>query len=205
MKSLQAGNSIRALARRYRRAFTLTEIMTAMALFSLVVLGVLYSHMFGLRVFNITATRLSASQGSRAALNRVSDDIRSGKVLYVGNGNATSFTNSPLNSPRTGNALEIFPSTSTTNFIRYFMDPSANALKRFDSGSGVAQVVAPFITNRIVFYAEDYAGNALTNDQNNRIIRMDLEFYQWEFPVAQVGAYYDSYHLQTRIARRTID
>jgi hypothetical protein len=188
-----------------RCAFTITEIMTSMAIFSLVMLGVLYSHLFGLRVFNISATRLSASQSSRAALNRVCEDIRSGKLLYVGNGSSTGFTNVPLNIPRLGNALEIFPSVSTNAFIRYFMDANAKALKRFDSSSGNVQTIAPFITNQIVFSAEDYAGNTLTNDQNNRIIRLDLEFYQWEFPVAQVGAYYDSYHLQTRIARRNIE
>jgi hypothetical protein len=179
--------------------------MTATAVFSLVIIGVVYSHLFGLRLFNITATRLGATAGSRAALNRVCDDIRSGKLLYVGNGDSTSFTNIPLNNARLGNALEIFPSTSTNSFVRYFMDPSAQALKRFDSSSGKVQVIAPFITNQVVFYAEDFSGHALTNDQNNRIIRMDLEFYQWEFPVAQVGAYYDSYRLQTRIARRTIE
>jgi prepilin-type N-terminal cleavage/methylation domain-containing protein len=188
-----------------RRAFTITEIMTSMAIFSLVILGVLYSHLFGLRVFNICATRLSACQSSRAALNRVCEDIRSGKLLYVGNGDSTGFTHIPLNSPRLGNALEIFPSVSTNVFIRYFMDASTKALKRFDSSSGNMQVIAPFITNQIAFSAEDYAGNTLTNDQNNRIIRLDLDFYQWEFPVAQVGAYYDSYHLQTRIARRNIE
>jgi prepilin-type N-terminal cleavage/methylation domain-containing protein len=187
------------------RAFTLTEIMTSMAIFSLVILGVLYSHLFGLRLFNISATRLSASQSSRTALDRVCDDIRSGKLLYIGNGSSSGFTNVTLNNPRLGNALEIFSSTSTNNFVRYFMDPGAKALKRFDSGSGSVQVIAPFITNQIVFTAEDYAGNALTNDQNNRIIRMDLDFYQWEFPVAHVGAYYNSYHLQTRISRRNIE
>jgi hypothetical protein len=36
---------------------------------------------------------------------------------------------------------------------------------------------------------------------------MMLDFYQWEFPVAQAGAgaFYDYYHLQTRMTRRTIE
>ena len=72
-----------ALARRSTAAFTLAEIMTAAAVFSLVIIGVVYSHLFGLRLFNITATRLGATAGSRAALNRVCDDIRSGKVTRI--------------------------------------------------------------------------------------------------------------------------
>jgi len=190
---------------RSNRGFTITELMTSMTIFSLVMVGVLYSHLFGLRCFNISATRLSACQSSRFALNRVCEDIRSGKLLYIGNGSSSGFTNIPLNSPRVGNALEIFPAVATNAYIRYFMDDGAQALKRFDSSSGKVLVIAPFITNQIVFRAEDYAGNALTNDQNNRIIRLDLDFYQWEFPVAQIGAYYDSYHLQTRVARRNIE
>lgn len=194
----------RARNRRREVAFTLAELMISMSLLSLVIIGALYAHLFGLRVFNICATRLSASQSSRSALSRLCEDIRSGRLLYVGNGSSSGFTNIPLNRPRSGNALQVFPSTTTNSYFVYFMDPGAQALKRFDSASGSVQLVSPFITNQVVFTAEDYAGNTLTNDQNNRIIKLDLEFYQWEFPVAQVGAYYDSYHLQTRIARRSI-
>src|SRR5690348_5145145 len=41
------------------RAFTIAEIMTAMAIFSMVMVAVVYCHLFGLRLFNISATRLS--------------------------------------------------------------------------------------------------------------------------------------------------
>ncbi|HLH54606.1 MAG TPA: prepilin-type N-terminal cleavage/methylation domain-containing protein [Verrucomicrobiae bacterium] len=188
-----------------RSGFTLAEITTAMAIFSLVTVAVLYSHLFGLRVFNICATRLSASQGSRSALSHLYEDVRSGKLVYVGNGSSAGFTNVPLNNPRQGNALQIFQSSATNQFVRYFMDPGTQSLRRYDSASGQLQVIAPFVTNLVAFSAEDYAGNSLTNDQNNRVIKLELDFYQWEFPVAQVGAYYDSYHLQTRISRRNIE
>jgi prepilin-type N-terminal cleavage/methylation domain-containing protein len=194
-----------AAANRGRKAFTLAELMTATAIFSLVVLGALSCHLFGMRVFNICATRLSASQGSRRALNRVCEDIRSGKLLYIGNGNGAGFTNISQNNPRLGNALEIYPIAGSNAFVRYFMDSSAQALKRYDSTSGNVQTIAPFVTNQVAFSAEDYAGNVLTNDQNNRVIRLELDFYQWQFPAAQAGAFYDSYHLQTRIARRNIE
>jgi hypothetical protein len=190
-----------------RSAFTLAEIMTAMGLFSLVVIGVVYAQIFGMRMFTITSTRLSAGDSARKVLNRVRDDVRSGKVLYVGNGDGTHFTNILLNNLRQGNALQIHPTTDTNVFIRYYLDPTRQCLMRAASGGGPAQSVAPYLTNRIAFIAEDYGGHTLTNDQNNRVIRMDLDFYQWEFPVARVGvgAYYDYYHLQTRMTRRTIE
>lgn len=188
-------------------AFTLAEILTAMGLFSLVVVGVVFSQLVGMRMFNVTATKLSASDNARKVLNCVRDDVRSGKMLEVGNGDNTSFTNIPLNGLRQGNALQIYPTADTNVFIRYYLDPISQSLKRTTNGGTQARVIAPYLTNRIAFIAEDYAGHTLTNDQNNRVIRMVLDFYQWEFPVAQAGAgaFYDYYHVQTRITRRTIE
>lgn len=183
--------------------FTLSEIMVAMAIFSLVVIGVVYSHIFGLKMFNITATKLTASQGARAALNRVRDEIRSAKTVYVGNGNRAGFASVTGNAPRQGNAVRIVPSANTNISIWYYVDPQDEKLKRATTNQ--LEVIASFITNQVAFYAEDYLGNVLTNDQNNRVIKMSLEFYQWEFPVTRVGAYYDYYHLQTRITRRAIE
>jgi hypothetical protein len=201
---------IRSASRRSptaRSAFTLAEIMTAMGLFSLVVIGVVYSQLFGMRMFNVTSTRVAASDNARKVLNRVRDDIRSGKLLYVGSGSSTSFTHIALNSLHQGNALQIYPTTDTNVFIRYYLDTATQTLRRTASGTGQDQVLAPYLTNQIAFIAEDFRGYTLTNDQNNRVIKMVLDFYQWEFPVAQAGAgaYYESYHLQTRLTRRTIE
>ena len=190
-----------------RSGFTLAEIMTATGLFSLVVIALVYSQLFGMRTFNITSTRVAASDNARKVLNRVRDDVRSGKLLYVGSGSSTGFTHIALNSPHQGNALQIHPTTDTNVFIRYYLDTATQTLRRTANGTGRVEVLAPFLTNQIAFIAEDFAGHTLTNDQNNRVIKMVLDFYQWEFPVAQVGAgaFYDSYHLQTRITRRTIE
>lgn len=189
------------------RGFTLPEIMAATMLFSLVMIAVVYSHLFGLRMFNITATKLSASTNARQALGQLRDDIRSAKMLCVGNGNNTGFTNIAGNGLREGNALEIFPTTDTNTYVRYYLDWTKQELERVNSGSTQPVVVARYITNQVAFLAEDYAGNILTTDQNNRVIHLNLQFYQWEFPVAQAGsgAFYDYYQLQTRITRRAIE
>jgi prepilin-type N-terminal cleavage/methylation domain-containing protein len=198
-------HSLRGVTGR-RDAFTLTEILTAMAVFSLVMVGAFYSHLFGLRMFNVTATKLSASENSRVVLNRVVDEVRSGKLVYVGNGSSASFTATPTDTPQEGNALQVYPTIDTNVFVRFFLDPSTQTLRRL-STNGSMEVIASYVTNQVVFCAEDYLGNTLTNNQNNRTIKLTLEFYQWEFPVAQVapGAYYDYCRLQTRITRRAID
>jgi type II secretory pathway pseudopilin PulG len=188
-------------------AFTLVEVMVAVSILSLVVLALIYSHLIGLRMFNVTATKLAASQGARAALDQVRDDIRSAKTVYVGTGDNTGFTNAAPGSAQIGNAVQIYPWASTNQFIRYYLDAAQQKLKRLTNGSAVVTIVASSITNRQAFQAEDFAGNVLTNNQNNRVILMSLEFYQWEFPVAQAagGALYDYYRLQTRVTRRALE
>jgi hypothetical protein len=66
----------------------------------------------------------------------------------------------------------------------------------------------------MVFDQEDYMGNVQTNDSNvqnpnNRIIRMELDFYQWEYPLGYIGGTaanaYDFYKLTTKVTRRQID
>lgn len=193
--------------RRIRSAYTLTEILVASALFGLVVIGTVYSHVVGMKMFNVNATKLSASASARSALNSVRDDIRQAKIIYVGNGNASAFTNAPNGKAQEGNAIQIYPTTSTNNYIRYYVNPVTRQLERKVSSSATVKPVAFYLTNSIVFRAEDYDGKALTNNQNNRLVRMILEHYQWEFPVARagVGGHYDYYRLQTRITRRAIE
>ena len=200
--SRRPGSTWRNLA-----AFTLTDLMTALLIFSLVVLGIVYTHLFSLRMFRITVTKLSASAGARKSLNLVRDEIRSGKMLYVGNGDNLGFTRIADNNPQEGNALQIYPTGSTNTYVRYYLDSANQELKRVVAGSTQPIIIARCITNQLAFCAEDFAGNSLTNSQNNRVVRMTLEFFQWDFPAAQAraGSYYDYYRLQTRITRRTIE
>lgn len=183
------------------RAFTITELMIAMGLFALVVIGSILSHVVGLKMCTINQTKLKTTHTARAALSRAEDEIRSAMELHVGNGNITNFTYAGTNQLRQGNAVQIYPTGDTNNFIRYYLDTTDQTLKRVASGGGF-ETIANYITNKIPFAAEDYEGNVLTNDQNNRVIRMNFEFYQWEFAGPNARNVYDYYRLQTRIARR---
>jgi prepilin-type N-terminal cleavage/methylation domain-containing protein len=182
-----------------RGGFTLPEIMIAMTIFLLVIMGVLTTHIFGLKLATVNQSKLIATQDAREALNRVRDDIRSAKIVYVGNGTAGSFARIPANSPQQGNAILIHQTVNTNRFVQYYLDTSDDTLKRRTSGGQIVEV-ANFITNLVPFRAENYLGQVLTNDQNNRVIRMNLEFYQWEFPEE-----YDYYGLQTKVTRRAIE
>lgn len=176
-----------------------------MAIFMMLVGAVVTTQIMGLKLYRISETKLMGTAEGRAALNGVRDEIRMGKILIVGNGNAGTFAPIPDHAPQTGNALQIHPTTNQNLFVRYFLDAGSTSLKRLANGE--VQTVANFITNQLVFSAEDFAGTVLTNNQNNRVIRMTLEFYQWEYPIATVesGGMYDYYRLQTRVTRRTIE
>lgn len=192
--------SLRPHVSRQRDAgFTLPEIMISMTVFLLVILGVLATHIFGLKLATVNQTKLVATHNAREALNRVREDIRSAKIVYVGNGNASSFTRIAPNHPQEGNAILIHRTLNTNGFVQYYLDASDDTLKRRTS-AGQTVDVANFVTNLVLFHAENYLGQVLTNDQNNRVIRMNLEFYQWEFPEA-----FDYYGLQTKVTRRAIE
>jgi type II secretory pathway pseudopilin PulG len=207
-QNLPRALSARGLARSAhgRAAFTIVELMISLAIFSLVIIGSIYCHLMGLKMSTVTQAKLKATQTARAALNRTRDEIRSASILYVGTGSQNGFTNVEQNGPRQGNALQICPTGNTNNYIRYYLDGSDQTLKRIISGSSNPETIANYITNQIGFAAEDFAGNVLTNDQNSRVIRMTLEFSQWEFDVlaANGGSLYDYYRVQTRTARRAL-
>jgi prepilin-type N-terminal cleavage/methylation domain len=189
------------------RGFTLSEIMVVMAIFSMLVICLVSSQIFGLRMHQIAQTKLSATADGRKALNHVRERIRQGKIVLVGHGSNLGFTNIADSYPQIGNAVQIHSTTNMNQFTRFYLDPTDNNLKSITHSGGTPEIVARFVTNRMVFQAEDFRGNVLTNDDNNRVIRMTLEFYQWEYPIATIGngGLYDYYRLQTRITRRLIE
>lgn len=206
------------------RAFTLAEMLIAFAIFSMVVAALVYTQLLALRIYTLAATKLSATSGGRQAMYQIREQIREAKTLQVGNCTAagpTTFVAVSGTNIAQGNALQVFPTTNTSPYIIYYLDTSTttNKLVSYNvtllysgvsvAGSNVAtKVLASYITNSIIFDAEDYRGNILTNDsRNNRVYGVTLQFYQWEYPVGTVGAgaMYDYYQLRSRATRRMID
>src|SRR5258708_2719635 len=107
---------------RNMRAFTLPELMIATSIFSLVSAGVLVGHLFGMRLMEVTMPKLGTDQESRRALGLLIADIRSAKILRIGNGDLGSFASVLINTTQAGNAIELYPSTDTNVVIRYFLD-----------------------------------------------------------------------------------
>lgn len=197
----------RSSGRSSQAGYTLAEIMVASALFSLVILGSVGANIFGLRLYGITKAKLGASDEAREAVSRLVNEVRGAKVVRVGTGSLSSFTAIPMGQPQVGNALQIFPTTNSTPFVRYYWDSADTRFKRTSDGAASSVVVANFITNQIVFRAEDHLGNVMTNGQNNRVINLKLEFYQIQYPIVNIGpgGLFDYYKLETRITRRALE
>lgn len=188
-------------------AFTLPEMMVTSAIMTMIILGAVTTHLVGVNMYQMTKAKLGASDEARSAISKLIDEIRAAKVLKVGSGGLSSFTQAAANTPQMGNSVQIYLSTNTNNFIRYFWDSADKRLKRTTNGSYSEFVVANFISNNLVFTAEDHLGNVITNPQNNRVIGMQLEFFQIQYPIVNIGPgnRFDYYRLSTRITRRTLE
>jgi len=189
--------------------FTLIEILVTSAIFLMVVLAMVAVQIYGLRVYTLAATKLTATTGGRETLNNIRDTIRGAKIVYVGTYSNSTFYAIPNGQQQVGNALQIYTATngSSLNALVFYMDP-AN-LNMSELQNGTVNVLAPYMTNYNCFQAEDYRGTVFTNYQNNPVIHLTMYFYQWEYPVGYIGGSalnaYDYYALQTRITRRAKD
>jgi prepilin-type N-terminal cleavage/methylation domain-containing protein len=85
-----------------RTGFTLAEVMVSMAIVLLAMAAILSCHLFGLRMFEITKAKLGASDDARGSISRMIGEIRSAKLIRIGQGNASSFTEVALNTPQSG-------------------------------------------------------------------------------------------------------
>src|SRR5438034_10633566 len=108
---------------RAPRAFTFVELMVVVAIFSMLILATVATQMFGLRMYRISEGKLLTTADARNTVSHIGNEIRSAKLLYIGNGNDyASFTPVADFAPRIGNALKICSSTDTNSFVFYYWE-----------------------------------------------------------------------------------
>jgi type II secretory pathway pseudopilin PulG len=187
--------------RPFFRGFTLPEVLLTMTICVLITIAVVTSQMFGARLTQFTQAKVNTSDNARSLMRLLNSDIQSARLVRVGQGNSSSFTEALIDTPQQGNALEIYPTTSSNVFLRYFRNASDSKLKRLAT-NGVVADLASNITNLSVFSAEDFRGNVVTTRQHNAVIGIDLQFNRLTNPNLPLGPgqHYKSYRFQTRIA-----
>ena len=182
------------------KGFTLPEILIVMTVFLFVVGGIISANLFGLRMFQITETKLNVAQWSRETIETITGEIHACNSLSIltidTNGNSAGLLDGET---QQGNALQIYPTANTNNYIIYFVNLADQTFRRTDQSSNT-MILADSVTNTLPFSARDFSGNMLTNSQNNQVIHLTLEFHQ----PARFMQGADYYKLETSVTRRAL-
>lgn len=191
---------------RERRSlgFSLVEVLVALAIL-IVLIGVGISiHFFGLRMFTATRMTLEATDDARNFIGSVRDEIRSCTTVIVGKGDYQTFAEIPDDTQQVGNALQIFPRTNANIYTIYFRDTD-KTLKRWSTDTKKLTTICDYVTNYYVFAAQDFRGQVLTNNENNRVIEITLQFLQeYSQNASQKGGLHNYYQAQTKVTRRKV-
>ena len=184
------------------KGFTLPEILIAMTVFLLVVAGIITANLFGLKMFQVNVTKLNVTTWSRETVQKITAEVHACDTVYVGNITTNGVFEGLLDGEtQQGTALLIYPTTNTNNnYIVYFINPSDETFRQTVATlSGTNTVIlADSVTNTIAFSVQNFSGTVLTNNENNRVIHLTLEFNQ---PARfMLGA--DYYKLETSMTRR---
>jgi hypothetical protein len=188
------------LSRCGQAAFTVAEMIVAMAIFTLVILAVITCHIAGLELNEYVRPKIENAEYARRTLSRLIVEVRCANSFTVGNGTATNFTPIGASRPQVGNALRIYPSTNTTQFIYYFRDSASASMQRVPLQGDTAFTVAAAVTNHSVFAMEDFSGNVLSNSLNNAVMSVLLQMRR----PAPYNGVSDPYQVRARVARRNI-
>jgi hypothetical protein len=185
--------------------------MTTMGVFGLVIMALLYAHIFGLKQDQLVESKLGASDQARRSFEQILRDVRSAN--YSG-GTFTVVSNGIL---QQGNSVRIFLTTDTAISVIYYFDtnstPGTNTLKRIRTGDASATLLADHLTNYyggpLLFYSEDHLGNVISDIQNKRVVHFTLGFLQYQYPLTRVGSgsnyLYDFYKMEFRVTPHVSD
>lgn len=195
------------------KGMTMVEMMVTLALFTIVTLGLIYSHVFGMRYDYLVCGKLGASDQSRVALAKLQNEIRAAQGYDIGGGSLTNFTDDADGTPQQGNGLKLWLSTSSSSFIQYYLATNAISgaeLRRKETGISGYTVVAESLTNYVstpIFQAEDYTNQVQTSSNARYLIHTTLQFFQYKYPKTTVGPgnYYDYYKLEFKTAPRVFN
>ena len=182
------------------RGFTLPELMIALTIFMLLLGGIIFGNIFGLKMFQVTETKLNMTKWARETREQLTDVIRMCNQLQIGNMTSGTFVAVLDGEPQQGNGLLVYPTSNTNNFVLYFINAADQTFRQASNQTNSSIILAGSITNSLAFSAQDLSGTTLTNNLNTRVIHVLLEFYQPERFMR--GAEY--YKLETSIKQRIV-
>lgn len=186
-------------ARKDRSAFTIPELLLALSIFLVCVLGIVTLQILGLKMSAISASKMESTQASLKTLNSVRNQVLGANSVLVGNGDSNSFTATGTN----GNALQVYPTTSSSNYLRFYLSTEDNKLYELNNSNETStlKVIAPNVTNETVFQTVDFQGNTSSSSREHYAIKMTLQFAQLDYKVPTNK--WEYYTLETEMTPRT--
>jgi len=181
------------------RAFTLVELMVAMAIFMLLTLAMVGVQIFGFKINSLTTSKLISTAYSLKALDQIQSQVRGASSAVVGTGTSlASFTATST----TGPALMIFSPTGGSNLL--YLSTNTGGLYEIFSANNQQMTVASNLTNQVLFQTVDCHGNNISSSGlEHYAIRMTLQFYKVDYQVpTNVSSYYT---FQTEMTPRSQD
>jgi len=215
MKILSSLQSINIHGAKKRSGFTMIEMMTAMGVFVMACVGVIYLHLFGLQQDRLVNSKLGASDQSRRGFDFLMRDVRSCKAWEIGNvdSTGTNFTAATLGTSQQGNALCLNYTTNVANVtgkIIYYFNTTGNELIRLRPQDMNVKIIAEDLTNVFkskIFEAQNYDGTPQTNRSHKGVVCVWMEFKQFQYPRTRVGggAYFDYYRMHFKLTSHVPD
>ena len=182
------------------QGFTLPEMLIALTIFLLMIGGVIFANLFGLRMFQMTQTKLNVTTWSRLTMEKLENEIHACNSLQLGNVSNGVFAALLDGETQQSSGLLIYPASNTNSFILYFVNAADQTLRRTTDQPGSTVILASSVTNTLPFSAQDLSGQVLTNILNNQVIHVALEFYQPGYFMQSA----DYYQLETAVKQRVV-
>jgi len=191
---------------------TLVEIMFAVTIMTMLIIGIMSAHLLGLREDQWVESKAGASDSSRKVLQQLPKDIKSSKMWLIGNMSGTSFVVASNSS--SGTALQLFETTNGSAYILYYFDLTysnnsdvhlmRNATNTVWSPVLLASNLVNWLGNGYTFQVEDFNGNLMTNAGTSKgykdVIHTTLQYCLFQYPLTPVGTngLYDFYKMEFR-------
>jgi hypothetical protein len=179
--------------------------MVTASIFFIVIGGVIYAHIFGLRMVRLTEMAASTSESDRRLLKNFTAEIAGAKSWDLGYGSASSFSRLAGFRLQQANGLQIYPTTNTTPYIRYYLDPTLDVLYRLTNNSVTPEVMAKPVINSLIFNLEDGQGNILSNRVQGAVLSLNLWIQDYSPQTWGIRPGKETHWLRARFTSRADD
>ena len=164
--------------KKAKRGFTLVELLSGMAVLSIVLLGSINLLSTGLRSFQKTTTDVDITNQNANSMRRISETLRQAyKVTISNSGNTISYELPALGpyDPITGER-ELFEPMKSDGVVRqYVVDPIAKTLKAYPGGRVlIRNLSAVDLDPKSTQYNQAYPAFQLTSIGSYRAISIHL-------------------------------